>query len=171
MRPLAIFVGSFLVLASHQGVAKSPATPGNNSLQARLVTITGVVEEVQQVPADPDETVVLVKATGKILLVDLAPTAYLAYKDFAVRKGDEVTIEGTMSQDTQIAKLDAYSIQTHSDSMVLRYGAGTPIWKEWTPPALAAKIEEQIRALPSSAVVELSLQKPQENPRANSYRQ
>ncbi|HEX6804200.1 MAG TPA: hypothetical protein VF133_11025 [Terriglobales bacterium] len=104
------------------------------------LTITGTVEEVQQVtgqmgtgqgwtcPRGWSGTHLMLKTDAGTMLVHVGPSAYLASKNFSIAKGDQLTILGSKVQYQASDFLIAKEITKGDQVLTLRNSAGFPLW-------------------------------------------
>jgi hypothetical protein len=102
------------------------------------ITITGTVDEVQQLSGTAGQTwscprgwtgthLVLKTDTGA-LAVHVGPSAYLESKNFSIAKGDKLTILGSKVSYQGLDFLIAKEITKGSEVITLRNSAGFPMW-------------------------------------------
>jgi hypothetical protein len=102
------------------------------------VTITGTVDEVQQLsdtagqtwrcPRGWTGTHLMLKTDTGALAVHVGPSAYLASKNFSIAKGDKLTILGSRVQYQGSDFLIAKEITKGNEVLTLRNSAGFPLW-------------------------------------------
>jgi hypothetical protein len=102
------------------------------------VTITGTVDEVQQLngtagqtwscPRGWTGTHLMLKTDTGALAVHVGPSAYLASKNFSIAKGDKLTILGSRVQYQGSDFLVAKEITKGNEVLTLRNSAGFPMW-------------------------------------------
>jgi hypothetical protein len=88
------------------------------------VTITGTVDEVQQITG----TNAGGQADTGTLPVHVGPSSYLASKNFSIAKGDKLTILGSRVQYQSSDFLIAKEITKGNEVLTLRNSAGFPLW-------------------------------------------
>jgi len=104
------------------------------------VTITGTVDEVQQItgmgaagqtwncPRGWVGTHLMLKTDTGTLAVHLGPSAYLASKNFSIAKSDKLTILGSKVQYQASNFLIAKEITKGNQVLTVRNSAGFPLW-------------------------------------------
>lgn len=136
-----LLLTSFTVTAQMGGGRGQGRTMGVPFYNAGTeVTITGTVDEVQQItgtgpngqrwscPRGWTGTHLILKTDGGTLPVHVGPSAYLASKNFSIAKGDKLTILGSKVQFQGSSVLIAKEITKGSEILTLRNSAGFPLW-------------------------------------------
>ena len=121
------FMASMLVVATPLAVAQRGT---RNYDPTTETTVKGTVEEVKQVAGQHgwNGTHLMLKTDVGILPVHVGPSAYLAAKNFAIAKGDKLTILGSKVQYQRSDVLVAKRITKGSEVLTLRNSAGFPMW-------------------------------------------
>lgn len=136
-----------IVLISLQSAAQIRGSRGQDRTMAdplynreTEVTISGTVDEVQQMPGAASAakiwtcprgwtgTHLMLKTDVGTLPVHVGPSAYLATKNFTIAKGDKLTILGSKVQYQRSDVLVAKRITKGSEVLTLRNSAGFPMW-------------------------------------------
>jgi 23S rRNA U2552 (ribose-2'-O)-methylase RlmE/FtsJ len=97
------------------------------------VKITGVVEEIRDVPGEFEGTHLVVKCADKTVLVHLAPGGFLKELDTSFKAGDQVTVVGAKAPDTNAEEILAREITVGNNTTTLRDDKGIPVWAGWKP--------------------------------------
>ena len=95
--------------------------------------IKGAVAEVKESTGSTDPTILVVKTGDKIVLVRLAPAAFLKEIDCWIKVGDQVEITGAKVPDSPQDEIMAREVVFGNNTMVLRDPKGVPIWEGWQP--------------------------------------
>ena len=122
-----------LVLAVCPGVAQKLANTGPKYDVTHQVKIQGTVEEVREVPGDYEGTHLVVKTDQGVVLVQVAPTAFLKEMDTSYKKGDVVQVVGAKAPDATEEQVLAREITIGADTVTLRDDKGVPVWAGWKP--------------------------------------
>jgi hypothetical protein len=136
MRVLAASVlGGFLLGAPALGQAPAPAPPAK-APAARApeydvkaeVTIKGVVEDFHESKTRGDHPGLhlLVKTETETVEVHACPVRFMRDLEFAIEKGDTVTVVGSRPQPDGV--LVAREITKGQTSLILRDKTGAPVW-------------------------------------------
>jgi hypothetical protein len=127
-----------LALAVCPGVAQKVANTGPKYDVAHQVKIQGTVEEVREVPGDYEGTHLVVKTDQGLVLVQVAPTAFLKEMDTSYKKGDIVQVVGAKTLDATEEQVLAREITIGADTVTLRDDKGVPVWAGWKPAKASA---------------------------------
>ena len=103
-----------------------------DSIWAELV-MTGVVEDVQvfQCPLSAGGgTHLALRTESGLLIVHVAPTAFLTNHEFMVADGDRVKIVGSKVRDRGADALIAREITRRNQTFIFRRPDGKPLWEE-----------------------------------------
>ena len=137
MRVLSAILGAVLLVAS-PAWAQAPAAPAPPAKApvARApeydpkaeVTIKGVVEDFHEskVRADHPGLHFIVKTETDTVEVHACPVRFMSELEFAINKGDEVTVAGSRPEAGGV--LVAREVTKGQTSLILRDKTGEPIW-------------------------------------------
>jgi hypothetical protein len=124
---VALVLGTSALVFAQAGSRRG----GGNYNPATEVTFSGIVDEVQRIPAPargPGGVHLLVRSETVVHEVHLGPAAYLASKHFDFGKGDAITVTGSKvkmgGQDVVIAR----EIKKGDQVLTLRDARGFPLW-------------------------------------------
>jgi DNA/RNA endonuclease YhcR with UshA esterase domain len=95
------------------------------------ITLHGTVQEVKEVPKScqkDDCTHIMLKTTGGVIEVQVAPAAFLKDMDFAISPGDQVNITGCKVVFNDSPLVLARIIAREKNELVLRDDKGAPVW-------------------------------------------
>ena len=122
-----------LMLGVCSGVAQKMANTGPKYDVAHQVKIQGTVEEVREVPGDYEGTHLLVKTEQGLVLVQVAPAAFLREIDTSYKQGDVVQVVGAKALDGTEEQVLAREITIGVNTVTLRDDKGVPVWAGWKP--------------------------------------
>lgn len=132
MRSMVFAIGVAILGIAAAGYAQQ-ATPrgGRNYNPATETTLTGTVQEVQNIPTSGrgGGGVHLVFRTGEgPVEVHLGPASFAASKNFTFAKGDALTITGSKVTIDGQPVLIAREIKKGDQVLTLRDANGIPLW-------------------------------------------
>ncbi len=128
-----LFISLVAIWISSSAWGQHPSKTGPKYDSANEVKITGVIEEVRDVPGQIEGTQLVVKTDTKTVLVRVAPTDFLKEIDTSFAKGDQVTVVGAKAPDATEEEILAREITDGSNTATLRDDKGIPIWTGWKP--------------------------------------
>jgi DNA/RNA endonuclease YhcR with UshA esterase domain len=134
-RVLFIIV-AIAVLVLLFSVNPRPVSSGQASLKydsMAEVAVAGVVEDVQVFPCSLSEglgTHLALRTQSGMLVVHVAPTAFLMSHEFAIAKGDQVEIVGSKKHYRGADALIARTITRRDKTFIFRRPDGKPLWEE-----------------------------------------
>lgn len=134
----ALFIAVVVAWISSGAWGQHPGKTGSKYDTANEVKITGVIEEVREVPGEFESTRLVVKTDTKTVLVRVAPTEFLKEIDTSFNKGDQVAVLGAKAPDAP-EEILAREITDGSNTATLRDDKGIPIWAGWKPSKSAGK--------------------------------
>jgi hypothetical protein len=135
----SLFAAMAVLILALPGVAgQKIADTGSKYDVAHQVKIQGTVEEVREVPGDYEGTHLLVKTDQGLVLVQVAPAAFLKEMDTSYKKGDVVQVVGAKALDATEEQVLAREITIGADSVTLRDDKGVPVWAGWKPAKASA---------------------------------
>ncbi len=97
------------------------------------VAVAGVVEDVQVFLCSLSAglgTHLTLRTESGMLIVHVAPTAFLMSHEFAIAKGDQVEIVGSKVRYRGADALIARTITRRNQTFILRRSDGKPLWEE-----------------------------------------
>ncbi len=108
--------------------AKAPAAKAPEYDPKAEVTITGVVEDFHESKTRGDHPGLhlVVKTETETVEVHACPVRFMKELEFAIEKGDTVTVTGSRSGGGEV--LVAREVQKGQTSLILRDKDGTPVW-------------------------------------------
>ncbi len=97
---------------------------------ATEVTVTGKVEEVQQISRNGGwgGTHLTLKTKDETLDVHLGPSAFVADQGFTFAKGDQLEVTGSKTAYAGKGALVARTVKKGDKTLTLRDSSGIPLW-------------------------------------------
>lgn len=130
--PLAIAV--LVILSTTPAWAQKPA--GNTGPKYDLTSeqkLKGTVEEVKLDTRPGEGTHLMVKSGSELILVHVAPEAFLKELEIGFNKGEQLEIVGSKLKIDGVDEVLARQI-AHGDNVItLRDNKGAPVWAGWDP--------------------------------------
>lgn len=129
---IALTAGA-LLLAVSSGLAQKVRDTGPKYDVANEVKITGVVQEIREVPGAYEGIYLVVKTDTSTVLVRVAPAAFLKEMDTSFAVGNQVQITGAKALGVAEEQILAREIILGTNTVTLRDGKGIPVWAGWNP--------------------------------------
>ncbi len=123
-----------LFLAPLVQAQKSTANPGPKYDLNSETRVKGVIEEVKVDPRPGEGTHLMLKTSSDVLLVHVAPEAFLKDIDVTFNKGDQVEVVASRIKGDEGPELLVKEIIQGGNTLTLRDGKGVAVWQDWTPP-------------------------------------
>ena len=135
----ALFIAAVVAWISSAAWGQHSGKTGPKYDKANEVKITGVIEEVREVPGEFEGVHLVVKTETKTVLVHVAPSEFLKEIDTSFNKGDQVAVVGAKAPGAPEEEMLAREITDGNNTATLRDDKGIPIWAAWKPLKSAGK--------------------------------